>query len=572
MEPFGSHLRKAIGNDAIADKYVFQELYDSTKVVAKRIADKDKFILTGQYSGSSNNVIQLGSTNIPRGSVIVTAGGVPLTENSDYTVNYSMGTVTIINQNIIDAGTNVNVQLESNTFMNMQRKTMAGLNWAYDFNRDLQIGGTFMHLNEKPLTSKVTMGDEPLVNTMYGLNVNWKHESQKITNLLDMIPFVNATRPSSILFQAEMAALQSKVSDKVQGRSSYIDDFEAAESGISLLQPSSWSLAAVPTGIKGHGKSNDVESGYYRALLNWFTIDPLFTRRNSPLTPPHLKSDNEQLSNHYVREIYERELYPNKESTSSESTTLQVLNLAYYPSERGPYNLNPELDINGRLSNPADNWGGIMCKINTTDFEAANIEYIEFWMLDPFIYNPEASGGDLYLNIGEVSEDVLADGKKFFENGLPVDGDTAKYTSTVWGKVPTTNSLVYAFDNNNADSRYMQDVGLNGLSTEEERTWPAYAEYLTAIKSKVSPRFTTPSTMTRQATITTTTVAAITITWRCRFWTAIANITGPKATHPTQAPPAAPMTGLHGPPPTMRMQTGTSRLTNMRSSSSTGYH
>ncbi len=487
VEPFGSHLRKAIGNDAIADKYVFQELYDSTRVVAKRIADKDKFILTGQYSGSSNNVIQLGSTNIPRGSVIVTAGGVPLTENSDYTVNYSMGTVTIINQNIIDAGTNVNVQLESNTFMNMQRKTMAGLNWAYDFNRDLQIGGTFMHLNEKPLTSKVTMGDEPLVNTMYGLNVNWKHESQKITNLLDMIPFVNATRPSSILFQAEMAALQSKVSDKVQGRSSYIDDFEAAESGISLLQPSSWSLAAVPTGIKGHGKSNDVESGYYRALLNWFTIDPLFTRRNSPLTPPHLKSDNEQLSNHYVREIYERELYPNKESTSSESTTLQVLNLAYYPSERGPYNLNPELDINGRLSNPADNWGGIMCKINTTDFEAANIEYIEFWMLDPFIYNPEASGGDLYLNIGEVSEDVLADGKKFFENGLPVDGDTAKYTSTVWGKVPTTNSLVYAFDNNNADSRYMQDVGLNGLSTEEERTWPAYAEYLTAIKSKVSP-------------------------------------------------------------------------------------
>ncbi len=166
VEPFGSHLRKAIGNDAIADKYVFQELYDSTKVVAKRIADKDKFILTGQYSGSSNNVIQLGSTNIPRGSVIVTAGGVPLTENSDYTVNYSMGTVTIINQNIIDAGTNVNVQLESNTFMNLQRKTMAGLNWAYDFNRDLQIGGTFMHLNEKPLTSKVTMGDEPLVNTM----------------------------------------------------------------------------------------------------------------------------------------------------------------------------------------------------------------------------------------------------------------------------------------------------------------------------------------------------------------------------------------------------------------------
>ena len=487
VEPFGSHLRKVIGNDQIADKYVFQELYDSTRVVAKRIADKDKFVLMGQYSGSSSNVITLGSYNIPRGSVIVTAGGVTLVENSDYTVDYSMGTVTIINQSIIDAGTSVNVQLESNTEFSMQRKTMAGINWMYDFSKDFQIGGTFMHLNEKPLTSKVTMGDEPLVNTMYGLNINWKHESQAITKLINYIPFVNATKPSSINFKAEMAALQSKVSDKVQGQASYIDDFEAAESGINIAQPHAWSLSAVPKGMKGYGKSGSVESGFNRALLNWFSIDPLFTRRNSPLTPSHLKSDLDQLSNHYVREVYERELYPNKESTSSESTTLQVLNLAYYPNERGPYNLNPDLDADGHLPNAQDNWGGIMRKITTTDFEAANIEYIEFWMLDPFIYNQAAKGGDMYLNLGEVSEDVLLDGKKFFENGLPADGDTAKWASTTWGKMPKIKSLVYAFDNNNADSRDKQDVGLNGLSTEEERSWPAYASYLNEIRGKLKP-------------------------------------------------------------------------------------
>jgi len=487
VEPFGSHLRKVIDNDAVADKYVFQELYDSTRVVAKRIADKDKFMLIGQYSGTASNVIQLGSYNIPRGSVIVTAGGTTLIENSDYTVDYSMGTVTIINQSIIDAGTSVNVQLESNTQFSMQRKTMAGLNWMYDFSRDFQLGGTFMHLNEKPLTSKVTMGDEPLVNTMYGLNMSWRHESQALTNLIDKIPFVNATQPSSINFKAEMAALQSSVSDKVQGSASYIDDFEAAESGISILQPSSWSLSAVPKGMRGYGKSGQVEAGYYRALLNWFTIDPLFTRRNSPLTPAHIKTDLDQLSNHYVREVYERELYPNKESTSSESTTLQILNLAYYPNERGPYNLNPDLDADGHLSNPQDNWGGIMRRLTTTDFEAANIEYIEFWMLDPFIYSQNAAGGDLYLNLGEVSEDVLLDGKKFFENGLPVDGDTAKWASTVWGKVPTGKSLVYAFDNNAADSRDRQDVGLNGLSSDEERNWPAYAAYLNEIRGKVKP-------------------------------------------------------------------------------------
>ena len=487
VEPFGSHLRKVIGDDAVADKYVFQELYDSTRVVAKRIADKDKFMLIGQYSGTSKNVIQLGSYNIPRGSVIVTAGGVTLTENDDYTVDYSMGTVTIINQSIIDAGTSVNVQLESNTQYSMQRKTMAGVNWMYDFSPNFQLGGTFMHLNEKPLTSKVTMGDEPLVNTMYGLNISWRHESQAITNIIDKIPFVNATKPSSINFKAEMAALQSSVSDKVQGQASYIDDFEAAESGISIAQPSAWSLSAVPKGMKGYGKSGQVESGYNRALLNWFTIDPLFTRRNSPLTPAHIKSDLDQLSNHYVREVYERELYPNKESTSSESTTLQVLNLAYYPNERGPYNLNPDLDADGHLSNPQDNWGGIMRRLTTTDFEAANIEYIEFWMLDPFIYNPAAAGGDLYLNLGEVSEDVLLDGKKFYENGLPIDGDSAKWASTVWGKVPTGKSLVYAFDNNAADSRERQDVGLNGLTSDEERNWPAYAAYLNEIKGKVKP-------------------------------------------------------------------------------------
>ena len=487
VEPFGSHLRKVIDNDAVADKYVFQELYDSTRVVAKRIADKDKFMLIGQYSGTNSNVIQLGSINIPRGSVIVTAGGTTLIENSDYTVDYSMGTVTIINQSIIDAGTSVNVQLESNTEYSMQRKTMAGLNWKYDFTKDFQMGGTFMHLNEKPLTSKVTMGDEPLVNTMYGLYLNWRHESQAITNIINKLPFVNATQPSSINFKAEMAALQSSVSDKVQGSASYIDDFEAAESGISILQPSAWTLSAVPKGMKGYGKTGQVEAGYNRALLNWFTIDPLFTRRNSPLTPAHIKTDLEQLSNHYVREVYERELYPNKESTSSESTTLQILNLAYYPNERGPYNLNPDLDADGHLPNPQDNWGGIMRRLTTTDFEAANIEYIEFWMLDPFIYNPAASGGDLYLNLGEVSEDVLLDGKKFFENGLPVDGDSAKWASTIWGKVPTGKSLVYAFDNNAADSRDRQDVGLNGLSSEEERTWPAYASYLSQIRAKVKP-------------------------------------------------------------------------------------
>lgn len=492
VEPFGSHLREVIGNDDIAGKYIFQELYDSTKTVAKRIAEKDKFFIGGQVSGSSNSVIQLGATNIPRGSVKVTAGGATLVENSDYTVDYSMGTVTIINQSIIDAGTDVSVSLESNTEYSMQRKTMLGLNWQYDFTKNLQLGGTVLHLNEKPLTSKVNMGSEPLVNTMLGLNLNWKAESQGLTNLFNYLPFVNATAPSTISLTTEFAKLFSEVSSRVQGNASYIDDFEAAESGIDISFPSAWSLSSVPTEILERDKlknvSNDIRTGYHRALLNWFTIDPLFTRRNSTLTPSHLKNDLEQLSNHYVREVYERELYPNKESTSSESTTLSVLNLAYYPNERGPYNLSRDLTADGKLApeNLDLSWGGIMRSLSTTDFETANIEYIEFWLLDPFIYNPGSKGGDLYINLGEVSEDVLKDGKKFFENGLPANGDSTGYATTVWGRVPTTTSLVYAFDNNNAENRQRQDVGLNGLSSDDERQFPTYSSYLAEIKNKVS--------------------------------------------------------------------------------------
>ena len=486
VEPFGNYLREKIGNGQLADKYVFEELYDSTKTVAKQIAEKDKFYLIGEYTGSAANVIQTGSTNIPRGSVVVTAGGVTLVENSDYQVDYSAGTVTILNQNIIDAGTNVQVSLESNTLFNMQRKTVLGLNWKYDFSDDFKFGGTFMSLSEKPLTSKVDMGSEPLQNFIWGFNLSWKKESQWLTNMIDRLPFLSCTAPSSINFSAEFAKLEAGTSSEVQSEASYIDDFENTENGIDIKSPSQWMLAAIPHGMPGSSLTNDIRTGYDRARISWYTIDPLFTRRSSSLTPAHIKSDIEQLSNHYVREVYERELYPNKESTYGESSTLSLFDVTYYPNERGPYNLDTNLDINGHLNSPEKRWGGITRQLTTTDFESANIQYIEFWMLDPFIYDQMNMGGDLYFNLGEVSEDILKDGKKFFENGLPASSNSYEFEETVWGRTPTTASLVYAFDNNN-DSRKQQDVGLNGLSSEDEAAFPTYKSYLETIKGIVRP-------------------------------------------------------------------------------------
>ena len=486
VEPFGSYLRKKIGNDAIADKYVFEELYDSTKTIAKQIAEKDKFYLIGEYTGSSANVIQTGSTNIPRGSVVVTAGGVTLMENSDYQVDYSSGTVTILNQNIIDAGTNVQVSLESNTLFNMQRKTMLGLNWMYEYSNDLKFGGTLMSLSEKPLTSKVDMGSEPLQNFLWGANISWKRQSQWLTNMIDKLPFISCTAPSSINLTAEFARLEAGTSGDIQSEASYIDDFESTENGIDIKSPSQWMLASLPTGMPYSNLTNDIRTGYDRARISWYTIDPLFTRRSSSLTPAHIKSDIEQLSNHYVREVYERELYPNKESTYGESSTLSLFNVTYYPNERGPYNLDTDVDYDGRLNNPEKRWGGITRQLTTTDFESANIQYLEFWMLDPFIYDQTGMGGELYFNLGEVSEDILKDGKKFYENGLPASGNTYEYEETAWGRIPTTTSLVYAFDNNN-DSRKQQDVGLNGLNSIDEASFPAYKDYLAVLSGRVRP-------------------------------------------------------------------------------------
>jgi cell surface protein SprA len=178
LEPFGSHLARAIGDARLAEKYVFQELYDSTLVMAQEMSEKNKFVLTGKYKGSSGNEIRLNAMNIPRGSVVVTAGGATLIENVDYTVDYTMGTVTILNQSIIDAGTNVDVKLESQSLFSMQRKSLFGAHLEYEFNKDLTVGGTIMHMREKPLTTKVNTGSEPLANTIWGVNASWKTDLQ----------------------------------------------------------------------------------------------------------------------------------------------------------------------------------------------------------------------------------------------------------------------------------------------------------------------------------------------------------------------------------------------------------
>ena len=494
VEPFGRHLASRIANPQIASQYVYQELYDSTLVVARQFADKNKFIITGEYQASAGSQIRLGAMNVPRGSVVVTAGGVTLTENSDYTVDYSMGIVTITNQSIIDSGQSINVTLENQSMFSTQRKTLLGLDLNYQFNPNFNVGATLMHFSEKALTEKVNIGDEVVNNTMWGVNFAYNTDFMWLTNLLNRIPTVNASTPSRLQLKGEFAQLipHSGGSGSTRG-SSYIDDFESAQTGIDLRSPYSWFLASTPyeSGTKAlfpeAALSNNVDYGKNRALINWYYIDRLFTQKNSSLAPGYIKSDLKQLSNPYVREITSREIFPYRELTYGESSTIQTLNLSFYPTERGPYNLDAEnIDEEGNLLFPEKRWGGIMRRLDNTNFDQSNIEYVQFWLLNPFLdpENPNYDGGDLYLNFGEISEDILKDGLKSYENGVPFDGDDQYMKSTVWGKVSSQNSLTYAFDNNSS-SRPVQDVGLDGLRNDDEFTFNSYENYLDRLRQRL---------------------------------------------------------------------------------------
>jgi cell surface protein SprA len=490
LEPFGSDLRKLFTDQSIANKYCYDSLYTMTKTGAQQYPDKNKFSIQGTYKSSSSSEISLNAMNVPQGSVTVTAGGITLTENVDYTVDYSLGRVKIINEGILNSGTPISITLESNALFNIQTKTLMGTHVDYVVNKDFSIGATILNLTERPITQKINYGDEPISNTIWGLNGTYEKESNFLTKLVDYLPFYSSKTPSKITLTGEFAHLIPGHARAIGATgTSYIDDFEGSKSSIDMKNIGSWYLASTPQGQTSSNMfpeaalGTGLKYGYNRAKFCWYVIDPLFIR-TSNLTPDHITQEDQ--SNHYVRMILESEVFPNKESPNGQPTNIAVLNLSFYPKERGPYNYDVEPTTyssgcasDATLNDPETRWGGIMRKIETTDFESTNMEYIEFWMMDPFIdpdgagpLSPIQYGGDLYFNLGDVSEDVLRDSRKSFENGLPISATDNINTvdTTIWGRVPKTQALVNSFDNN-PDSRPYQDVGYDGLMDKDERTF-----------------------------------------------------------------------------------------------------
>ena len=516
LEPFGSYLNRRLlestENDTnIRKNIVYQALYDSTKTAAQNIPELNRFHLKGSYKSASSDVISLNSVNIPQGSVSVTAGGVKLVEGQDYTVDYNLGRVKILNQGILESGTPINISLESNSLFSIQQRTLAGARFDYKVSKDLSLGATIMNLYERPLTQKVNAGDEPISNTIVGLDANWKTESGMITRMVDRLPFFATKEVSTVNASVEGAYLIPGHSRAIGNMgTSYIDDFEGSVSTIDMRQQSQWFHAATPQGqtefgLWPEGDNFDRSNGFKRAHLAWYVVDPIFFRDNS-LKPP--MPDGAELLNQ-TRQILESEVFPNRALPTGTPPNIPVLDLTYYPDERGPYNYTPDLTPEGFMTDPEGGWAGITRRITTTDFELSNIETIQFWMMDPFSENTmnangepasnedshNISGGDFLIDLGNISEDVLRDGRKSFENGIPSnETDLATTTGqTDWGVIPTSQSVVNAFAINTNNSYARQDVGLDGLRDGQgnigipsEQDFPNNAQFLTALNTVIT--------------------------------------------------------------------------------------
>ena len=473
--------------NANQQKYVFRSMYTSTQAAALQDAEKNKYLLKGRYKSSGGDGIPIGAYNVPRGSVVVTAGGRKLVEGVDYSVNYQAGRVQILDPSLQASNTPIQVSVENNAAFGQQTRRFMGFNIEHKFSDKFLLGATFIKMTERPLTSKSNYGQESVNNTIFGLNGNFSTEIPFLTRLVNKLPNIDTDVPSNFSLRGEIAFLKPDASklDSFKGEATvYVDNFEGSQTTIDMRSAQSWSLSSTPKYQLGAlyndfgATAIDLSYGYKRARLNWYSIDPTLYVQ----TPSEIGQDG--ISANSTRRIFSAELFPNTQIPVGQSQVLNTLDLSYFPEERGPYNYNPEALNPSGFTQPKDNFGGIMRSINSTNFEQSNVEYIQFWVMDPY-YDPgnltsvtdPTNIGDVYFNLGEISEDILKDERKQYENGLPSSSTSQALTNpTVWGKVPSSQSLIYAFDVDGAN-RAAQDVGLDGINDAAEQNLPGIGGY-----------------------------------------------------------------------------------------------
>ena len=164
-----------------------------------------------------------------------------------------------------------------------------GFNVEHQFNESFVLGATFLNLNERPITHKANLGTEPINNSIFGINGNFSTEVPFLTRLANKLPNIDTDVPSNLSVRGEFAYLlpgSPKGSDFTGESTSYIDDFEGTQNAISLLSPQAWFLSSRPLGLgriySEPEDNNGIQNGFDRALLNWYSIDPMFYSSQRP--------------------------------------------------------------------------------------------------------------------------------------------------------------------------------------------------------------------------------------------------------------------------------------------------
>jgi cell surface protein SprA len=497
LEPFGRSLGSKItglgGDSSLIRKYTYNELYDSTLFRAQERAEKNRFMIRGTVKSTVSSSISLGTFGLkPDARITVTAGGRLLTQGADYEVDYGIGTIRILNAAYLAPDLPINVSFEDQTLFSFQTRYLLGLRADYDINKDFSIGATYLNLFEQPFTQKVNTGEDPINNSIYGIDLRASRDAQWLTKALDKLPFYSTKEMSRVNLTAEAAWLNPGHARGINNDALnekglvYVDDFEGGTSSFNLMTaPQTWAMASTPQQHEWFPETriNDATAiwGANRALLNWYQIDPSVLRNVQDPT------------NIYAINFTQQEIFKNRSTDPTNTFGLRTFDLTYYPKERGPYNFDPPSGYpnissgvarGNRLKDPQTRWGGIMRGLQNTDFEAANFEYIDIWMLDPSI-NDQArmNEGQFVIQLGSVSEDILPDSRRSYENGLPKSATdvSTKTDRTKWGRVPRTEvNLPRSFDAD-PDVRNAQDIGLDGLDDAGEQS--SFSNYINELRS-----------------------------------------------------------------------------------------
>jgi cell surface protein SprA len=490
LEPFGERLTELIaltgGTDAeqedLRNLYVFGTLYQEKKANARRDSQHDVFRIRGSYKGSVQDFYDLRAyAGLIPGSVRVASGGTPLQEGTDFTVDYQGGTVMIINPAFLTAGRSINIDYEQNSFFNLQKKTLLGARMDYNLNDRLVLGATLMQMSQKSPIDKFRIGEEPVSNTIWGVDGSFKAEPRWLTRMVDLLPLIQTKERSTFSLSGEFAQLRPNHVETIAfdrtrrelqksgrdftgdelGGISYIDDFEGFENTYSLMQPGSWTLSAAPDSIGAIDRGGTLPGTLADSLRTTWRGSFAWYRANANILQeiPAVSYDADA-----IRPLRINDVFPNRDTRGELVDQLETLDIYFSPSERGPYNYTT--DLRGFLSTPTDVWGGITQRLpeGYTDFSLKNIDFVEF-VFRPFPENPARDAGTaarLYVDLGSISEDVLPDEKLSNEDGLSL-ATIGETSVTKWGRTPsaTQNSVV---DVDDLTSR-TEDLGLDGLAS-----------------------------------------------------------------------------------------------------------